>query len=79
VQVTLPHSRRKIKRVRWFECPSLVTAPHTLFIRSTRYFVTYQMFSCDQLESLQRIVDDAVENIINLSSRRIGIRLPAED
>jgi hypothetical protein len=36
-------------------------------------------FSCDQLESLQRIVDDAVENIINLSPHRIGIRLPAED
>ena len=36
-------------------------------------------FSCDQLESLQRILDDAVENIINLSPRRVGIRLPAED
>ena len=31
------------------------------------------------LESLQRILDDAVENIINLSPYRIGIHLPAED
>ena len=30
-------------------------------------------------QSLQHILDDAVENIINLSPRRIGIRLPAED
>ena len=37
------------------------------------------MFIRDQLESLQHIFDDAVENILNLSPRRIGIRLPAED
>jgi len=33
----------------------------------------------DQLEPLQRILDDAIENIINLSPHRIGIHLPAED
>jgi len=44
VQVTLPNSCRKIKRVRWVICRWLVTASHSLFIRSTRCFVTYQMF-----------------------------------
>ena len=43
VQVTLPHSRRKIKRVKWYLCRWLVTSL-TLLIWSTRYFVTYQMF-----------------------------------
>jgi len=36
-------------------------------------------FSRDQLESLQRILDDAVEDIINVSPCRIRIHLPAED
>jgi hypothetical protein len=36
-------------------------------------------FSRDQPESLQRILNDVVENIINLSPRRVGIRFPAED
>ena len=36
-------------------------------------------FSRNQLQSLQHIVDDAVENIINVSPRRNRIRLPAED
>ena len=51
----------------------------TLFICSTQYFVACQTFSHDQLESLQHILDDAIENIVNLSPRRIGIRMPAED
>ncbi len=44
VQVTLSHSRRKIKRVRWFVCQWLVSTSHTFFICSTRYFVPYQVF-----------------------------------
>jgi hypothetical protein len=36
-------------------------------------------FSRDHPQSLQRVLDDAVENIINLSSCIIGIPLPAED
>ena len=56
----------------------MLSGLHTLFIRSTRYFVTYQCFSRDHLESLQLILHDAVENI-NLSHRTIGIRLSAED
>ena len=77
VQDTLPHCRRKIKRVRWFAgdwCP-----PNTLFIHSTRYFVTYQMFYLRSASVTPADLDDAVENIINLSPRRIRIRLSAED
>ena len=36
-------------------------------------------FSRNQLESLQHILDVAVENIIHLHPSRNGIRLPAED
>jgi hypothetical protein len=43
VQVTFPHSRRKIKKVRWFLSRWLVTSLN-VFIWSTRYFVTPQMF-----------------------------------
>jgi hypothetical protein len=41
-------------------------------------FYLTKCFSRDQLESLQRFLDGAVENI-NLSPCRIGIRLHAED
>ena len=51
----------------------LVHSQHTVFCNLPK------CFSRDQLESLQRILDDAVENILNLSPHRIGIRLPAED
>ena len=44
MQLTLLYSRRKMKRVRWFVCRWLVSASHTLFIRSIWYFVSYQMF-----------------------------------
>jgi len=45
----------------------LVHSQHTV------YFVTYQMFRRYQPQSLQRIHDDAVENIINLSPLRIRL------
>jgi hypothetical protein len=68
----------KIKRVRWCVCRWLLSDSHALCILSTGSFVTYQSFSRYQLESLRRILDDAVE-YINLSPRRSGIRLPTKD
>ena len=78
VQVTLPHSRRKIKMVRWFICPCLCPPRIPSSLATQGILLLNTCFSCDQLESLERILDDAVENI-NLSPHRIEIRLPVED
>ena len=51
----------------------LVRLKHTVFCNLRDVLALYQ------LESLQRILDDAVENIINLSPCIIAIPLPAED
>ena len=51
----------------------LVHLKHTVFCNLPDVLAAYQ------LESLQRILDDAVENVINLSHCRIRISLPAED
>ena len=56
-------------------CPPRI--PFSFAAHGTLYLT--KCFSRDQLESLQCILDDAVENIINLSPCRIGIHLPAED
>ena len=50
----------------------LVHLKHTVFCNLPDVLAAYQ------LESLQRILDDAVENIINLSPCRIAIPLSAE-
>jgi len=43
VQVTLPNSRRKIKRVRWFYAGDGDLA-YIVHLKHLKYFVTYQMF-----------------------------------
>jgi len=59
-------------------CWRFVSASHTLFIHSTGILLLTRYYIRNQLEALQHILDDAVKNIIHLSPRKIGIRLPAE-
>ena len=59
--------------------PVIGVCPAYLFHSQHMVFCTLPSVLAAISQSLQRILDDAVENIINLSPRRIGIRLPAED
>ena len=66
MQVTLPHSRLKIKRGLYDGDGDLLA--YLVHLKHTVFCNLPDCFSRDQLESPQRILDDAVENIISLST-----------